>query len=187
MDRAVIRFKTFYFTLRAVLVSVDCSLLHVWASSVSKHFSDDLLAQHFPIYQLFWTAQIRVKEMKQRQHHNHPLDFCSWFSVRFCIVKSFTKVFVLVIESLDRSSEPLLWSPNTCSLLFHRNGNLISIRRCPFMLHISRMGQKVKSIIADMWRKFNNGYWFKIRPWLWLNYKLYGKGFAGCIICLNFM
>lgn len=104
MDRAVIRFKTFYFTLRAVLVSVDCSLLHVWASSVSKHFSDDLLAQHFPIYQLFWTAQIRVKEMKQRQHHNHPLDFCSWFSVRFCIVKSSTQVFVLVIESLDRSS-----------------------------------------------------------------------------------
>lgn len=30
--------------------------------------------------------------------------FCSWFSVRFCILKSFTKVFVLVIESLDRSS-----------------------------------------------------------------------------------
>lgn len=55
------------------------------------------------------------------------------------------------------------------------------------MLHISRMGQKVKSIIADMWRKFKNGYWFKIRPWLWLNYKLYGKGFAGCIICLYFM
>lgn len=44
------------------------------------------------------------------------------------------------------------------------------------MLHISRMGQKVKSIIADMWRKFKNGYWFKIRPWLGVNYKLYGKG-----------